>query len=134
MIVVDANILAYYYLDSEFSEMALTAFRKDANWIAPVLWRSEFQNILAGYLRRKLIPLSQATAIMDEAITLLEETEFQVPSHNVLYLVSKSACSSYDCEYVALAKQFDIPLLTNDKKVLDQFPETAIGLDKFLNG
>ncbi len=132
MIVVDANIPAYYYLDSEFSEMALTAFRKDPNWIAPVLWRSEFQNILAGYLRRKLIPLSQATAIMDEAITLLEETEFQIPSHIVLELVSKSACSSYDCEYVALAKQFDIPLLTNDKKVLDQFPETAIGLDKFL--
>lgn len=132
MIVVDANVLAYYHLDSEFSEMALNAYRKDPSWIVPLLWRSEFQNILAGYIRRDIVPLSKAIVIMEEAIGLLEEMEFQVAARKVLELVSKSACSSYDCEYVALAKQFDIPLLTNDKKILDQFPEVAVNLEKFL--
>jgi len=132
MIVVDANILAYYHLDSDFSEMALDAFRRDPNWIAPLLWRSEFENILAGYLRRNLMTLPKATIIMEEAIAMMEETEFQVSARRVLELVSNSICSSYDCEYVALAKQFDVPLLTKDKRILTQFPDTAIRLEDFI--
>jgi predicted nucleic acid-binding protein len=132
MIVVDANILAYYHLDSDFSEMALDAFRRDPNWIAPLLWRSEFENILTGYLRRNLITLPKAAIIMDEAIAMMEETEFQVSAHRVLELVSNSTCSSYDCEYVALAKQFDISLLTKDKRILGQFPDIAIRLEDFV--
>lgn len=132
MIAIDANILTYYHLDSDFTEKAFEAFRKDPDWIAPLLWRSEFQNILAGYLRRKLMLLPKATIIMNEAIAMMEEMEFQVSAHKVLELVNDSKCSSYDCEYVALAKQFDIPLLTNDKQILNQFPETAVNLDAFL--
>jgi predicted nucleic acid-binding protein len=132
MIVVDVNILAYYHLDSDFSEMALDAFRRDPNWIAPLLWRSEFENILAGYLRRNLMPLPKATIIMEEAIAMMEETEFQVSARKVLELVSNSTCSSYDCEYVALAKQFDVPLLTKDKRILGQFPDIAIRLEDFI--
>lgn len=132
MIVVDANVLAYYHLDSEFSKMALEAFRADPQWIAPLLWRSELQNILAGYLRRNLLTVSTATSIIEEAIAMMEGMEFQVSARRVLELVHKSTCSSYDCEYVALAKQFDIPLLTNDKRILEQFPETAVNLKGFL--
>jgi predicted nucleic acid-binding protein len=132
MIVVDVNILAYYHLDSDFSEMALDAFRRDPNWIVHLLWRSEFENILAGYLRRSLMPLPKATIIMEEAIAMMEETEFQVSARKVLELVSNSTCSSYDCEYVALAKQFDVPLLTKDKRILGQFPDIAIRLEDFI--
>jgi predicted nucleic acid-binding protein len=132
MIVVDANILAYYHLDSDFSGMALDAFRRDPNWIAPTLWRSEFQNILAGYLRRNLIQLPLAKILADEAIKMMGESEFPVSAYKVLELVTNSNCSSYDCEYVALARQFDIPLLTKDKRILGQFPETAIRLEDFV--
>lgn len=132
MIVVDANILAYYHLDSEFSEMAVKAFRRDPHWIVPTLWRSEFQNILAGYLRHKLIQLPKANILVDEAIRMMEESEFPVPAHKVLELVVNSTCSSYDCEYIALAKQFEIPLLTKDKRILGQFPETAVRLEDFI--
>lgn len=132
MIVVDANTLAYYHLDSEFSEIALDAFQRDPHWIAPLLWRSEFQNILAGYIRRNLISLSKAKRIVDEALRMMEESEFQAPAHKVLELITSSTCSPYDCEYVALAKQFNIPLLTKDKRVLSQFPDTAIKLEDFI--
>ncbi len=133
MIVVDSNILAYYHLKSEFSEMAFSAYRRDPQWVSPVLWRSEFQNVLAGYLRKKLIQLPKAKQVMEEALELMLESEFQAQSHKVLDLISTSACSSYDCEYVALAMQFDIPLLTNDKRILSQFPGTTIGLKDFVS-
>ena len=43
---------------------------QDADWIAPVLWRSEFRNVFAGYLRRALLDLAGARAVMDSAVDL----------------------------------------------------------------
>ena len=52
MIVVDSNIVAYLYLPGKYTAAAEALFESDPGWAAPVLWRSEFRNILAGYLRR----------------------------------------------------------------------------------
>lgn len=38
---------------------------------APPLWRSEFRNVLTGYLRRDLLPFPKAEALMQEAEALL---------------------------------------------------------------
>lgn len=51
MIVVDTNVLAYLYLPGEYTAAAEALLAHDPDWAAPVLWRSEFRNILAGYLR-----------------------------------------------------------------------------------
>ena len=48
MIVVDTNVLAYLYLPGEHSAIAEALLERDHEWAAPVLWRSEFRNILAG--------------------------------------------------------------------------------------
>ncbi len=132
MIAVDSNVLAYFYLSSEFSPLARAAFDKDRHWIAPLLWQSEFRNILAAYLRRNLIDLEEAQFTMEKALNLMSRAEFEVPSLHVLQLVVSSKCSSYDCEYVALAQQYDVPLVTMDKQILQQFPQVAIRLDAFV--
>lgn len=132
MIAVDANILAYLSLPGEFAQLANAAYEKDLHWIAPLLWQSEFRNILAAYLRRNLIDLKTAHRSMDYMLDLMRQTEFAVPSSHVLDLVVSSKCSSYDCEYVALAQQYDVPLVTMDKQILQQFPKVAIRLDAFV--
>ena len=43
--------------------------------------------------------------------------------------VTISTCSAYDCEFVALARDLQIPLITVDRQILNDFPETAISLD-----
>jgi predicted nucleic acid-binding protein len=63
MIVVDSNVLAYLYLPGEFSAKADALLESDPEWAAPILWRSEFRNILAGYLRRKTISFEQAVSL-----------------------------------------------------------------------
>ncbi len=128
MIVVDSNILAYLYLPTEFSPQAERLLVKDSQWVAPVLWRSEFRNMLALYIRKSLITLDQAYDIQTEAETLLAGAEYDVPSLEVLRLVANSECSAYDCEFVALAKRLKVQLVTADKKVLRQFPEVTISL------
>jgi len=132
MITVDVNVPAYLCLPGEFSQLASAAYQKDPYWIAPLLWQSEFRNILAAYLRRDLIDLKTANLSMNYALDLMRQTEFSVISSQVLDLVVASKCSSYDCEYVALAQNYNVPLVTMDKQIFTQFPQVAIRLDVFV--
>lgn len=128
MIVVDSNVLAYLYLPGEYTAAAEALMEHDPDWAAPVLWRSEFRNILAGYLRRGMLTFEQANALQSEAEELLAGAEYQVDSRGVLELVRDSECSAYDCEFVALAKKLGTKLVTMDGKVLRSFPGIAVAL------
>ena len=128
MIVVDSNVLAYLYLPGEYTAAAEALLEQDSDWAAPILWRSEFRNILAGYMRRKAITFEQANSLQREAESLLGGAEFEVESLAVLELVRDSDCSAYDCEFIALAMKLDTKLVTMDKKLLRAFPKRAIAL------
>jgi len=128
MIVVDTNVLAYLYLPGAHTATAEALFVKDPEWAAPVLWRSEFRNILAGYMRRKTLTFDQAWELQSEAESLLLGSEFDVDSQAVLELVRDSNCSAYDCEFVALAMKLNTRFVTMDKKLLQAFPECALQL------
>jgi predicted nucleic acid-binding protein len=132
VIVVDTNLLAYLYLRSEYSERADEAFLKDPNWVAPLLWRSEFLNVLTACLRKNIVNFELAIEIVGEAELLMESGEYSVGSLDVLRLTAQSRCPAYDCEFVALARELNIPLVTTDKQILSEFPETAVRLDEFV--
>ncbi len=125
MIVVDTNILAYLYLPTEHTQKVEALLAKDPEWIAPTLWRSEFRNVLALYLRKGLLTFDQALEIQNEAEALLQNNEFIVTSLDVLQLVQNSECSAYDCEFAALAQSMNVQLITMDKRILNNFPDTA---------
>lgn len=128
MIVVDSNILAYLYLPGDRTAAAEALLEQDPEWAAPTLWRSEFRNILAGYMRRKALTFDQACSLQREAESLLAGAEFAVDSSAVLELVRDSDCSAYDCEFIALAIKLNTKLVTVDKKLLREFPTRAIAL------
>ena len=130
MIVVDSNVLAYLYLPSKYTAAAEALLEHDPEWAAPILWRSEFRNILVGYMRRKAISFEQANSLQREAESLLEGSEFELDSLTVFELARDSDCSAYDCEFVALAMKLDTKLVTMDKKLLRAFPKRAIALSK----
>ncbi|HUU37809.1 MAG TPA: type II toxin-antitoxin system VapC family toxin [Candidatus Desulfaltia sp.] len=131
MIVVDTNLLVYFYLRSEHSERAEKVYLKDPNWVAPLLWRSEFLNVLTACFRKGLVDFETAVEIIGEAELLMEGGEYSVGSLDILKLATGSRCSAYDCEFVALANELNIPLMTTDKQILADFPETAVHLDEY---
>lgn len=128
MIVVDTNVLAYLYLPGEYTQAAENLLESDPDWAAPVLWRSEFRNILTGYMRRGNLTLRQAYSLQREAEDLLHGAEFETDSLSVLELAYASECSAYDCEFVALATKLGVKLVTMDGKVLRSFPDIAVAL------
>lgn len=133
MIVVDTNVIAYLLIEGEHTANAEAVFYKDADWVAPLLWRSEFRNILAHYLRRKYLQLEDAKQIMEQAEILMRGKEFNLNSRQVLDLIQNSSCSAYDCEYVALAQLLGVKLVTADKKLLAEFPATAVRMQDMNN-
>ena len=134
MIVVDTNVIGYLYLTSPHSDLSERALHNDPVWAAPRLWNSELRNVLALYLRKKLLTLQSALAIMDQTEMLMQGFEYEVLSAHVLQLAQVSGCSAYDCEFVALAQDLGVPLVTMDAALLRQFPAIAVPLDVFVAG
>jgi predicted nucleic acid-binding protein len=133
MIVVDTNTIAYLFIPGERTEQARQALRKDSEWIAPLLWRSEFRNVLTTYLHQNHLTLSQALGIMQEAENLMQDGEYEVTSLQVLSLASISDCSAYDCEFIALGQDLGVPVVTSDRKVLKTFPSDTMSIDEFVS-
>jgi predicted nucleic acid-binding protein len=132
VIVVDTNVICYRWLSSSNSAAAETALAKDPHWIAPLLWRSEFRNIVALAIRKRALTVHAAQEIMRKAEASLEGGEFAVSSDAVLQLVASSNCTAYDCEFVALAHAQGLQLVTADRQIVHEFPDVAVSLDKFV--
>ena len=132
MIVVDTNVICYRWISSPNSAAAETALASDTHWIAPVLWRSGFRNVLALAIRQKALTIDAAQEIAGKAETSFERREFAVSSDAVLRLVAMSNCTAYDCEFVALAAIHQVPLVTVDRQVLHEFPKIAVSLERFV--
>jgi predicted nucleic acid-binding protein len=132
MIVTDTNTIAYLYINSDKSAQAEQLLMREPRWIAPSLWKSEFRNVLALYLRKNILTFDEILMIIQQAENLMLENEYEVSSVQILHLVNVSDCSAYDCEFVALAKLLNIPLITSDKKIINAFPGIAQTIHDFI--
>ncbi len=133
MIVADANLLAYLVLPGERTEEAEAVLAKDPTWVAPALWRSELRSVVHKYIMRGDLTVPRAVALLGQVDDVLGGREGDVDSQDVLALASHSNCTTYDCEYVALANALGVPLVTTDRAVLKAFPMRAMTPVEFLN-
>ncbi|MGH7581950.1 MAG: type II toxin-antitoxin system VapC family toxin [Gemmatimonadales bacterium] len=131
MIVADVNLVAYLLLGGPHTAAAQRVFQRDAVWAAPILWRSEFRSVLAAYMRHGNLTLQEAARAHELAVSLLSGREFTVSGDRVLDLLAASTCSAYDCEYIALADDLGVPLVTADRQVLRAFADRAVSLTDF---
>ncbi len=132
MIVVDTNILAYRFIPGERTIEARLLATKDPLWCAPLLWHSELRNVVAGYLRRQMLDPHRAEEIMSYASRCLLGGEHPVADRLVFDLIRRSKCTSYDCEFVALAVALDSSLVTEDQALLRSFPGRCVSLAQIL--
>jgi predicted nucleic acid-binding protein len=133
MIIVDTNIIAYFWLPGEFSELAEQVLQKDCEWCSPILWKSEFRNVVAAFYRRGIIDFEQSLEVLLKAEEQLADSEYNINSFRVMERVKKSKCTAYDCEYVVLAELLNCKLVTNDKEIVKNFPDVAIEISDFLS-
>lgn len=133
MIVADANLLIYHFVQGAKTELAHRVSEADDNWIVPSLWRHEFANALAMSVREAGLSLDDALATLGDAQELLSTREYDVNMGDALRLAAEKAISVYDAEYVALALSKGISLVTEDKELLRKFPGIAVSIRNFLS-
>lgn len=132
MIVADANLLAYLLLTGERTDEAEGVFRKDPEWVVPALCLSELRSVALRYVRSDALTLADAHRVVSRAEALVEGRVADVESKRVVDLAHRSKCTTYDCEYVALAEVLNVPLVTADHRVLRAFPKRAVSPSAFV--
>lgn len=132
LIVSDTNLLAHLHILGPDTMVARSVFQRDPHWVAPVVWRYEFRNVLATYMRRDLLTLSDALGVAEEAESQLRGKEHAPGSSDVLALASNSGCTAYDCEFVVVARNLGVKLVTFDRALVSSFPGTAVSPAEFV--
>lgn len=126
MIVTDSSVIVHAIIDTDCSIETRAVGRIDADWHAPILWISELRSAILKYMRIGRYSIAEADEFMRLARRLMQAGTGTVGDDHVLRLAVDSGCSTYDCEFVAMAQQMDAPLLTYDRKLLNAFPELAV--------
>lgn len=134
MIVVDTNLLAYLLLPGERTNEAEAVWRRDSDWHAPLLWRSELRNVLAVQVRDRWMELGEAMEVAGEAERQMNGREHLVDGGHVLRLAEASGLSAYDCEFVALAEALSVPLVSADRQLVRALPSVATSPEAFGSG
>ena len=132
MIVVDNNVISgFVFPKDDYHAEAVAVRSKDADWHAPILFRSEFRsvarkNLLKGESEDLLIQAAQA-AVMSVTTHELNDAEVFTIIHETPKI------SSYDAEYLALARRLGCRLVTTDEEVLATHPQLAVSLRQFIS-
>lgn len=134
MIVVDTDVISSMFIRDDLvrSGIADRIRLSDPSWLAPALWRSEYRNVLAKYMRFRSMDLEDARRLFLLAERLMVRQDTPVYTPDVLALVAKSGCTAYDCEFVAAAKSLGTRLVTGDRALAAAFPETAVTMEDFV--
>jgi predicted nucleic acid-binding protein len=134
LIVADTNLVAYLLMNGRYSALAEKVFAKDPRWAAPLLWRSEFQSVLLKCVREGRFGTTDAMQIAGAAEILFAGNEYVMGASDPEVLriaVEVPGCSAYDAEFVALARELGLPLVTADERLLKAFPGTAVAPELF---
>ena len=132
MIVADANLIAYFSVDGVNTPTAKRVFAKDRVWYAPDLWRAEMLSILAARLRRKEDSVENAEHCYLFAESLMRDHTYAIDFRRVLAVVARTGCTGYDSQYVALAEERGLKLVTNDGGILQNAAHVAVTPEQFL--
>lgn len=131
MIVADTNLVSYLLIEGERTTAARQVHRKDSDWSLPPLWRSEFLNVLATAVRAGVLDTEQAFSIWWVASDLFSGHEVEPDGDRVLTLALERRISAYDAQFVALAQDLEVPLVTGDLLIVERCPEIAISIENF---
>ncbi len=132
MIVVDANVVIAFLLESPLAPDARAVRARDATWVTHPLCRSEAMNALLQETKARKIALHDATdAAETTALLLTDRAEGCTPSA-IMTTAHSSGLTAYDATYVVLARSLRVPLVTEDKHILRACPDVARSMRQFL--
>jgi predicted nucleic acid-binding protein len=133
VIVADTNLVAYLLIEGTHTATAKRTWEKDSHWIVPGIWRSEFLNVLTTAIRANVLTLEQAHETWNVAVAIFGANEREPSGSDVLDLAADRKLSAYDAQFVAVARDLDVPLVTADRRILAACPDVALSPERFVS-
>ena len=134
MIVVDANVLVFTLLQGEKTEQALKLRAHDPIWRVPAVWRYEFSNVLATYVRAAGMPEADSLRWLDQAMRSFAPLELDLNPRQALEMANRYRLTAYDAQYIALAAVLGVPCVTEDGALRKKVPGLARSMSEILTG
>lgn len=131
MIVADTNLVVYLLVSGPLTPLALRVRAKEKIWVVPSLMSHELLNVLAQHVSQGNIERDEAARAWKRAISMVEVSLSRPDPIAILNMAEQSKCSTYDLEYVWLARELDLMLVTADAEILTAYPEIAISMESF---
>ena len=131
MIVADASVVTFLFLEGELSGIARELFTFDSEWITPPILNHEMLNIFAavGSADGNVQGMEE---LWKEARGVLGSRQ-QIPDpQQSLRLAIELGISGYQAQYIALAGQHRLPLLTTDALLLELLPRKTCTPEVYL--
>jgi len=126
VIAVDTNLIVDLFLPTPHTQLARAIARRDNQWHAPLLWRSEFASVLWQHHRSSGLSRKAAVELHRAACAWMDGTE-HIPSFDaVLDLAFGTGVTPYDCQFIAVAQGLGVRLLSHDQRLRQSFPDVAL--------
>jgi predicted nucleic acid-binding protein len=125
MIVLDASVAAKAYLEEAGSDEAIAVLACEEKLLAPELIRVEVCAALCRRVRRGELEAAEARIRCEHWIGRLQKGLFALtPDRDLLLdavqLATELKHAVQDCLYLAVARRFDVPLITADRTFRDR--------------
>jgi predicted nucleic acid-binding protein len=131
VIVADASVVTFLFLEGELSGIVRELYTTDPEWVTPPILNHEMLNILAavGSAEGNVQGMEE---LWREARGVLGSRQ-QIPDpQRSLRLAIELGISGYQAQYLALADQLKLPLLTTDALLLDLLPKKTCRPEVYL--
>jgi predicted nucleic acid-binding protein len=125
MIVADTNLIVYLLIPGDQTDLVQRFYLLEPEWIAPLLWRSELINVITTCIRLGRLGMNLGLEIVRRAEQLMEGNSYLVEAGDILEVASRTGCSGYDSEFISLAENLKVSLVTFDTKILRQCTSIA---------
>lgn len=125
--VVDASVAVKWYLPEIHSQQATTLLIPDNTLWAPDLIFAEVGNVCWKRVQRQELDRMYASALVQDFLS----SPLRIESHSALLepaweIAVEQGRSVYDCLYLALANQIDVPLVTADLRFYNALHSTVL--------
>jgi predicted nucleic acid-binding protein len=132
MIVADTNLVAYLIVPGTATLDAERVRARDKDWAAPGLLRFELMNVVGQEFKQGRMDRDCALRTFRRGMTLVNFSKLQSDPLFIFNMCQTTGCSPYDLEYVWLAMELGVPLVTADQQLLKTFPNVAVAPARFV--
>jgi len=130
MIVVDATVVPFLFLEGEMTQAVRDLHALDPGWVTPPILNHEILHLLSKLgVAEGHEPMEKLWREIRSVLSAGQQVPDPVRS---LRLGIEYGLSGFEAQYLCLAESLHLPLITEDVRLRELFPKRAFGVVNYL--